>query len=72
MCNCLTKSGWQHFCSKGLRVDESACMLHCGKEGLVSAYKFEMQLYLLIYCDKCDVAVQLLRALSLYPEGQGK
>lgn len=53
-------------------MDESAYVLQRGKEGLMPAYKFEMQLYLFIYCDKYEVAVQLLRALWLYPEGQRK
>lgn len=51
-------------------MEESTCMLQRGKEGLISAYKLEMQLYLLIYCEKYEVAVQVLRALWLYPEGQ--
>lgn len=58
------------ICAPRAQVWMGAYMLQCGKEGLISAYEFEMQLYLLIYCDKYEVAVQLLRALWLYPGGR--
>jgi len=39
-------------------VDESGYVSQRSEEWLIAAYRFEMQLDLLIYCDKHEVATQ--------------
>lgn len=58
-------------------MDESAYVSQRSEEGPMAAYEFEMQLDLLISCDKHEVAMpslrwQVPRAMGFYPEGQRK